>query len=243
MGEVNNFLIYAGKSSRDFGVWISGSGTFDAPDRDVTTVSVPGRNGDLTMDNGHFKNITMTYPAFIPRDFKENMAAFRAYMKSFTGYQRLEDTYHPEFYYMAMLNGGFDPDTSPYNRAAEFEISFNRKPQRWLKSGENFMVFGNSTVLTQNTTIVNPTSFPANPLIRVRGTGTFTIGAISVEVNENTVYTDIDCDLQDCHYGLNNLNANVVMVSGRFPTLPAGTTGINIGTVTSLEIMPRWWTI
>ena len=46
-----NYITYSGKSSADYGVWVSGGGTFDAPSRDVQTVSVPGRNGDLTFDN------------------------------------------------------------------------------------------------------------------------------------------------------------------------------------------------
>ena len=237
MGEIRNYLIYAGKSSKDFGVWISGTGTFDAPDRDVTVVSVPGRNGDLTMDNGRFKNVTMKYPAFIPRDFKENMAAFRAFMKSFTGYQRLEDTYHPEYYYMALMTEGFDPEPSPYNRAAEFEITFNRKPQRWLKSGEDFL-----PVMTAAGSVFNPTSFEARPLIRVVGTGTFYVGDIPVEVVTNPTYIDIDCDLQDCYNGLNNLNSNVIFTNG-FPVLKPGNNNVTLGTCTSLQIKPRWWTV
>ena len=230
MGEVNNFLTYAGKSSKDFNVYISGTGVFDAPDRDVSVISVPGRNGDLTMDTGRFKNITVKYPAFIPKDFAKSMAAFRSYMKSFTGYQRLEDSYYPEFYYMAMLTGGFDPETSPWNRAGNFEITFNRKPQRWLKSGEKFL-----ELITGTETIHNPTEFAAKPLIRVRG--------VSVQILSNSTYIDIDCDLQDCYNGLTNLNSNVVLLSGVFPTLRAGSTGVDCGEVTSLEIMPRWWTI
>ena len=234
---MRSFLIYAGKSTADFNVWISGSGTYDAPERDVKKVSVPGRNGDLTMDNGRFENVKMKYPAFIPRNWKENMAAFRAYMKSFTGYQRLEDTYHPEVYYEAILTDSFDPDVFA-NKAGEFEITFDRKPQRWLKSGEQFL-----PTVTGTTNIYNPTLFDAKPLIRVRGTGTFHIGDTTMEVLTNPVYIDIDCDLQDCYYGLNNLNANVVLTSGKFPVIPPGAVAIKAGNVSSLEIKPRWWTI
>lgn len=234
---MRNFLIYAGKSTTDFNVWISGGGTYDAPERDVKKVSVPGRNGDLTMDNGRFENVTMKYPAFIPRNWKENMAAFRAYMKSFTGYQRLEDTYHPEVYYEAILTDSFDPDVFA-NKAGEFEITFDRKPQRWLKSGETFL-----PAISGSYVIYNPTLFEAKPLIRVRGTGTFYIGEIAVEVNQNSVYTDIDCEMQNCYYGLNNLNANVELLSGSFPTIPAGATGITLSGISSIEIKPRWWTL
>lgn len=238
MGQVKHYLVYGGKSSNDFNVWISGSGTYDAPERDVTTISVPGRSGDLTMDNGRYKNIEMTYPAFISRNFKENMAAFRAYMKSMTGYRRLEDTYHPEFYYEAILTEGFDIKTTALNRAGEFEIIFNRKPQRWLKSGEEW-----TAVSYGDSVLYNPTMFDAKPVIRVRGNGTIYVGTETIQISDNTTYIDIDTELQDCYYGLNNLNSCVELSSGDFPVFKPGYNNIRKGTVTSYQVKPRWWTL
>ena len=235
--EVNHFFTFAGKSSKDFNIRISGEETFDAPKRDVTKVSVPGRNGDLTMDNGRFLNVEHKYAAFIRDHFAENMAALRDWTKSLIGYQRLEDSYHPDQYMMAILIDSFLPTPTPDNLAGEIQIVFNRKPQRWLKSGEDFL-----PTITAQTTIYNPTSFDALPLIRVVGTGTFQIGGVPVEVVENPTFIDIDCDLQDCYNGLNNLNRNVIFTQG-FPKLAPGTNGVTLGTCTSLQIKPRWWTV
>ena len=235
--EIVNFFTFAGKSSKDFNIIISGEETFDAPKRDVTKVSVPGRNGDLTLDNGRFLNMEHKYPAFIRGDFVKNMSALRDWAKSLRGYQRLEDSYHPDQYMMAILIDSFLPTPTPDNIAGEIQIVFNRKPQRWLKSGEDFM-----PTITAATTIFNPTTFDALPLIRVVGTGTFYIGSIPVEVVTNPTYIDIDCDLQDCYNGLNNLNANVQFVNG-FPKLTPGSNSVTLGTVTSLQIKPRWWTV
>ena len=49
-----NWFIFDGKNSRDYGIYISGSGTFNAPEMDITTVEIPGRNGDLTISNNGF---------------------------------------------------------------------------------------------------------------------------------------------------------------------------------------------
>lgn len=233
---IKHYLTYAGKNSNDFNVWISGSGTYDAPERDVTMISVAGRNGDLTVDNGRFKNIEMTYPAFITKDFKRSMAGFRQYMKSLTGYQRLEDTYHPEYYYEAILSDSFDPDIIARNLAGEFEIRFNRKPQRWLKEGNRQVTF------TSDGTIFNPTLYESLPLIMVQGTGIFQINGVTVQILENTTVTYIDSDVQNCYYGLNNLNDNVVLVNNKFPTLQSGENGIDLRSgITALTIWPRWW--
>lgn len=129
-------LIFGGVNSADFNVYISGGGTFSAPQRDVEIVSVPGRNGDLIIDNGKWNNIEVSYPAFIPSGFEQNIEAFRSAICRKTGYQKLEDTYHPDEYRMAMLSAGVDPSTRFMNRSASLELLFKCKPQRFLKIGD-----------------------------------------------------------------------------------------------------------
>ena len=90
------YLTFAGKNLGDFGVWISGSGTFNAPARDVSFQTVPGRNGDLLFDNGRFENVSVTYPAFISRRFQPRIDDLRAFLAGQIGYQILRDTYHPD---------------------------------------------------------------------------------------------------------------------------------------------------
>ena len=38
-----NYFCYGGKCSRDYGIYISGSGTYNVPERDITKVEVPGK--------------------------------------------------------------------------------------------------------------------------------------------------------------------------------------------------------
>ena len=52
-----NAFQFNGRSSSEFGVYISGGGTYNAPERDVEFMAMPGRSGDLLIDNGRFKNI------------------------------------------------------------------------------------------------------------------------------------------------------------------------------------------
>ena len=77
-----NWFIFDGKNSRDYGIYISGSGTFNAPEMDITTVEIPGRNGDLTISNNRFRNITVEYPAFIRKQFRHNAAAAKLWLLS-----------------------------------------------------------------------------------------------------------------------------------------------------------------
>lgn len=96
-----HYLTFAGKSSRDFGVFISGAKTFGSGTRDFEQISIPGRNGDLLFDNGRFKNVKVSYEAYIVRDFNTNYNAFNSWLMSQKGYARLEDTYQPDFYRLA----------------------------------------------------------------------------------------------------------------------------------------------
>lgn len=59
---MRQYLIFGGECSKDFGLYISGSGAFNAPERDIETVEVPGRNGSLIIDNGRYKKRNAVIP-------------------------------------------------------------------------------------------------------------------------------------------------------------------------------------
>ena len=229
-----HYLIYAGWSSRDFGLFLSGSGTYAAPERDLELTDVPGRNGSLVFDNHRFKNIEVTYPAFLYQNFDANLAGFRNFLLSKSGYQRLEDTYHPEEFRMALYAGPFEPDVGSFLHDGSLNLKFQCKPQRFLKSGEKTVTF------TSSGNIYNPTLFSSKPLIRVYGSGTLMVGSTEVQVASSPYpYIDIDCDTMDGYYG--SSNANQYLTLTEFPSLPPGKTGVTIGTLTKVIVTPRWW--
>lgn len=234
---MRNWFTFNGKSSKDFGVYISGLNTFGAPERDISTISISGRNGDLTLDNGRYKNIDISYPAFIFDRFDNNIEGLRNFLLSQKGYQRLEDTYHPNEYRMARYKGGFSAKVIDELYAGEFDLTFDCYPQRYLKSGEQVIT------ITTDSSIYNEYMQIAKPLIRAYGTGTFTIGDISVQITTADDYTDIDCELQEAYKDdlTTNCNANIVLLNGDFPSLTSGDNEITLDGITQLEIEPRWW--
>lgn len=238
MGIVYNYFTFDGVSSRKFNVWISGGGTFDSPERDTEEVEIPGRSGNLIIDNQRFKNISHPYEAFISRDFKEKFDGFRAFLMSRSGYRRLEDTYHPDEFYLAQYKGPITPDVGTICRSGKFTVTFDRKPQRFLKSGEQQKVY------TKTGTIRNPTYYEAKPLIRVYGTGEIGVNDETITITSAGEYTDIDCEQQNAYMGAVNCNGKVVLSSRDFPTLPPGKSGVRLGSgITKVIITPRWYTI
>lgn len=236
MGVIRHYLTIDGRSTEDFNTWISGGGTFDSPERDVELVSVPGRNGDLAIDNGRFNNIEVEYECFISKDLEYNIHALRSYLGSLTGYKVLEDTYHPEVYRLALFTSGVKVKPTTRNLAGEFTLTFNCKPQRFLKSGKRVIMF------TTGGAIRNPTLYDALPLIRAYGTGTLTVGGTTVTITSANEYTDIDCELQEAFKGSTNCNGNITLNDGEFPKLVPGNNNVSM-TVSRLDIIPRWWTI
>lgn len=231
-----NYLTINGKSSLDFEAWITGAGTFNAPAREVETISIPGRNGDLHIDQGRYSNVIITYPAFIAQDFVKNFDALKAYLMSQLGYQELEDTYNPEYYRRARYSGTLEPEMSQLNRVGEFNITFDCDPRRFLKVGKY------PITMTQNGYIRNFTQFDALPLIRCYGTGTIYINGISISIPTANGYTDIDCETEEAYKGSTSCNGNIVLNDDKFLKLEAGENRIAMTGLTSVEITPRWWT-
>ena len=130
------YFVFNGKKSSDFNVWCSGDGLYRLPDRDVEYIAVPGRNGDLAVDNGRWKNVSVTYSCFIPKNFRECYAYLVSWLASQKGYGRLEDARHPEFYWLARMDADVDPKMVVADDSGTFTLTFNCKPQRFLKSGE-----------------------------------------------------------------------------------------------------------
>lgn len=186
MGIIN-CIEFGGVKSSDYGIYVSGEGTFNAPERDVELIEIPGRNGEFSLDKGRFKNITVTYPVFNYEtnltDFRTRLRDFCNALKSKIGYQRLEDTFHPDEYRMATFVDMIDVNPVMYNTASTFKLVFDCKPQRFLKSGEL------PVTITSGSTLTNPTLFESSPLLMARGYGDISFNNRTVTIN-NTVVGD-----------------------------------------------------
>lgn len=229
-----NTLTFNNVNSKTYGVYISGTGVFNAPARDREFVQVPGRNGDIILDHGRYQNIEITYPAFIVRDFASNIRQWCNKLLEPTDYVRLEDTYHPDEFRLAVLSQGMEVDPVAWLAAGSFDLRFNCRPERFLKSGET------ATTFTANGSISNPTDMPSKPLIRVTGAGTITVNGTAIEIASHSLsYIDIDCDLQEAFCG--STNANQYISLSEFPKLDSGANSVALTGVTKVEITPRWW--
>lgn len=218
---ITNYIEFGGVKSSDYGIYVSGEGTFNAPERDVELIEIPGRNGEFSLDKGRFKNITVTYPVFNYEtnltDFRTRLRDFCNALKSKIGYQRLEDTFHPDEYRMATFVDMIDINPVMYNTASTFKLVFDCKPQRFLKSGEL------PVTITSGNTLTNPTLFESSPLLMARGYGDISFNDRTVTIN-NTVVGDtillqpfggsVFTSLKDYADGLVNTGDSIAIAQG-----------------------------
>lgn len=234
-------------SLTDFGVYISGPGVHNAAEADVTAYQIPGRNGDLIISNNRYKNIEVTYPAFIAHGFAAKEQAVRNWIKRAVNYRELSDTYDPTHFRKARPTG--ELEFSPVRPdGANFEIVFDCDPRRFLLAGETDETFTNDVWSD-----TNPTGFTAKPLVFLQDIAsgltldfyddesgrTITLTATAAHVGVIV----IDCETQDIYDDntLDNLNT-LFTLSGDFPELGGGFNSVTIaGTYSVAIIRPRWW--
>lgn len=183
-GSMYKGFTFGGISSKDYGVYISGDGVFNAPEKDVEMISIPGRSGSFALDHGRWLNIELAYPAGLfgsdETDFAQAISDLRNALASKKGYQILEDDYHPGEFRQAIYHSGLEV-TPAQLKAGEFTITFDCKPQRWLTAGQN------PVSITSGDEITNPTLFDASPLLLVEGYGNINLGDDQITIERRTI--------------------------------------------------------
>lgn len=244
---MRNYFTFGLIDSRDYGVYISGSGAYNAPRRVYTEVTVPGRNGTLLIDNGNFENIPVTYPAFIAggSNFSKRMADLRSALLSQIGYSRLYDSYNDNQFREACFMNEINVNPSSFLTSGKFDIVFNCKPQRFLFNGQATI-----TITEDATPITCPTPFPCKPLLTVTGYGELEVanGADSTILTIGNIYPKIIIDCETCEAylpgGGNANDAITVPENGKFPFVQGNnlpTYFVFDDTITQIEVVPRWF--
>ena len=234
---LDEYFSLDGISSRDAGICLQSPLALSGAVPNIAKTTVAGRNGDLLRFDGSYKNRDASVSCFVLRENVNNtVTALSQWLTGNAAYRKLEYSEWPEYYMMARITAG--PDTDVRARLlAPFDLEFDCKPQRFLKSGEL------QITLSEPGTLYN-SGFPALPLITVygSGSGTLTAGGVTMQLKAIDEYVTLDCDLQDAYKGLTNKNSTIY--APEFPVLKPGENLITwTGGVTRVEITPRWWTL
>ena len=236
---------FAGRSSEEFYLTVEKLPIISAPAKKYSTISVPGRNGDLHIEEKAFQNYTQPYECYFHAPdltAPEVAHAIKGWLMGSRGPQKLRDTYDPSYFHNATFLGPIDIERllNEYGRCV---ISFDCAPQAFLVSGQERKVF------TVAGSLHNPTAFSAQPLITVYGSGagSVTVGNATVQIKEMVDMLILDCDTQNAYRQLGEgapENKNRTIYAPVFPELTPGDNPVSWnGAVERVEIVPRWWTL
>ena len=203
----------------------------------VEAQTIPGRNGDLIWYTGSYENRSGSASCFcLQKDVEKAVSSSGRFLMGKNGYRRLETSNDPDHYWLARVENS--PGIEQRLRTlAPFKIGFDCKPQRFVKDGENALVF------TSSGSLFNQYGQIALPLITLYGQGyaeRLTIGDCFVEVKELNGILYLDSDTQNAYNDNGNQNMNIN--APIFPVLGDGEIPIAFsGGIERVEIIPRWW--
>ena len=233
---LNETFYLDGIDSRSAGIQLQAPIEFSEAVPIVEAQTIPGRNGDLIWETGSYENRSGSASCFcLQKDVEKAVSSAGRFLMGKKGYRRLETSDDPDHYWMARVENS--PRIEQRLRMlAPFEIGFDCKPQRFVKSGENAVVF------TDNGSLFNQYGQIALPFITLygQGAGRLTIGDCVVDVKslDGTLYLDSDTQNAYNNNGNQNLNINAPV----FPVLGDGEIPIAFrGGIERVEIVPRWW--
>ena len=239
-------VMFNGRSSKDSGFEIELFPAYTFAEMDIESVHIPGRSGDVITTRGKsFFNVQKPYEVSMGSmvDTLPVMAErLSSWLHSAPGYARLEDTYEPDYYRMACYHESGEIENI-LNHGGRGTITFDCKPQRFLKSGEAFRKIDSPMIWR------NVAGQPATPRIRVRGlqngNGSIIINSTAIKIVKITDGMILDSELKDAYMGTANLNGDVQLDRYKgYPMLVAGENRVAFdGDIKWLEIQPNWWTV
>lgn len=163
-------IYFNGISSKDLGVEIESFPKYEIPEKEITKYEIPGRNGDIVIDHGTFKNVNVEYSISVmveDGEYSSRLHAIASWLYSPSGYARLEDSYDSECYRMARISSNTSFENL-FNQAGKATLTFDCKPQRFLKKGEEQLEYNETD---SHTTLINPSFFSAKPLLKLCNIG------------------------------------------------------------------------
>lgn len=236
---------FNGHKLSELGAVISENPHYAISVRELDFTSIPFKSGDVITDNKRFKNFSVTYkvtsvPTF--GDITEQgfvNALSEMFLTSYE-YGILRDTYNIGYFRKAVVTGITEP-TVLMSGVVTAKITFNCIPFLYSDTGTNTITYTavNNAV---STTIANPEKWDSEPVIKIIGSGDFTviIGDVTLALTGVNGYIIINKENEDVYDSSGSCNEKLSALS--LPYLKAGTNNISIvgNSSFSVEITPNW---
>lgn len=172
---MSGYFVFGDVDTRDYeGVYVAFDDVDTTPKRVYEEIEIPARNGLFYLDKGRYEDVEHVYHVISLT--KENGSNLINALASKIGHHRLEDSFNSDEYYEAVFTSGAELNITSEREKNTFKVTFTRKPQRFLKTGETAVSVAN------NGTITNPTRFDSQPTIITNGYGNFSVNEQPVNI-------------------------------------------------------------
>lgn len=196
------------------------------PKRRFEKITVPGRNGDLILDDECYENIQIKYKAAtIPdlherKDIDEVLNDLRAWLLTSVSYQKLYDTELPDGFYWAFCSD-ISNAVKTFENMYEFSITFDCKPFFYLDSGQTEQIFTATSI-----SLYNPGNYKSYPKIKIIGTGSVRCNINGSNFTVSDVSPNVIVDSEKMLVYSSSLVDKSDLLSGGYPSLAVGTNNI-----------------
>lgn len=192
-------------------------------ERNIESISINGRNGNLHIDNGNYLAKNYAIECIVTN--KEHIDDI---CSLYQGTGKLILSKYPDRYFVGTIKNQID-FKKYLTLLNEFPLQFELNPIAYSINEVNETISENTNINVSGNTDVYP-------ILTISGTGIVTINGYSVEVLESDI--TIDCDLMECTN--NNIAKNNKVILDDFPKLSPGNNNITLGTgITSVQISYR----
>lgn len=233
IGSANAWFEYAGHKNTEYGLEMLSMPTRPHPARKGDLIDIPGRSGKLFMDEGAYDRVLVSVRVIA---VDGNMDAVNGWLSG-RGMLRFGDD--PNRAYNAAVTKEFSvSNRNSRLRGQEFTVVFDCSPFRYVYPEEPAL-----EVAASGDIITNPGTVFSQPEITVTGSGdvSLVVNGYLVEARNLTDGAVIDCELMETFTLDRSASLNSSFVMDEFPVLqPGGNVVTWTGSVTKVEITPRW---
>lgn len=230
-----NWVIFNGESSESHNLIVTEkSDVFTLAQRDNSFLGVPGRDGEVITDNGRYKNIPQKYTfQLLTTDFENQSKNIRKWLNPAIGYAVLRDSYDPGYFRLGAVQSVSIAQEKDF--IGKVSLALSCKPHRYSLAGAE------TITLTASGSVTNPEPETSLPHIKITGSGNVTLHVNSNSYLLSTISPniEIDSEMMSVYRGTTLLNNKAGF--DEFPVFEPGENSISwTGTVTKVEIVPRW---
>ena len=163
---------YKGIKSKEMHLRVLNDVSFASPSRDVKMIQVPGRDGDLVMDNGRYESVIRSILCRLEAPTGTNVETLISQINNWliddAGFHPFTWENDPDFKYLARVEKDV-VSQRVLSRFGKTIIDFRIHPIKYLKSS---LI---EQQITSGTNVENPFSIEAKPMIRIVGNGDMTL--------------------------------------------------------------------